>query len=288
MDLLDEESHRLLLWAVRLGEVGATPTEKELQQLAEPRGRVAGNIIEGLAGHDLDFAESAADALIRRGLLHADNNERLHATDLGKLVIAAMEFHPADSPLFEVLETDLRSSDVLGFARIVGRIATLHRPMIVDPYCDREQLEYVAAHTTVTRVLVSDRLSDDDLTEIAEFVDSIEGRNQRLRVRVAPASHIHDRHVISDDRVFMVSNLHYHNNVASTVITEPLDLSDSIRAHYRHVWKCAAKLAAYRPESGAKKKSAALEKPKVTLSTGSKKSVEAAKSSHKKSKKNKK
>src|SRR5690606_12725016 len=135
----------------------------------------------------------AVAALTRRGLIEEIVDERLVPTDLGRLVISAIGLHPEESPLFEVIETDLRSSDPLAFARVVGRIAALDRPMVVDPYCRRPQLEYLAAHTTVTRVLVSDRLSEDDLEELVDYVESIRSREHKPRLRVAPAEAIHAR-----------------------------------------------------------------------------------------------
>jgi hypothetical protein len=92
-------------------------------------------------------------------------DQRFAPTDLGRLVVNALGLHPEEAPLFEVLDTDLRSSDPLAFARVVGRIAALDRPLVVDPYCRRAQLEYLVTHTSVNKVLVSDRLSDEDVDD---------------------------------------------------------------------------------------------------------------------------
>jgi hypothetical protein len=50
MDLLDDESHRLLLWAVRLHEVGHVPTRREVRQVAEARGAAGRAVVTGLPG----------------------------------------------------------------------------------------------------------------------------------------------------------------------------------------------------------------------------------------------
>ncbi len=247
MDLLDEESHRLLLWTVRLHEVGGTPTRKQLRRLSEPRRPAALSVVSGLSGRDVDFAEGAITSLLRRGLIEAVADERLAPTDLGRMVINALGLHPEESPLFEVLDTDLRSSDPLAFARIVGRIASLDQPMVVDPYCRRDQLEYLVNHTAVSRVLVSDRLTDDDLDELVRLVGGIRNRATKLRLRVAPADSIHDRHVISGDRVLQVGATPSGVGAGTTVISEPVDLGVEVRRYYRSVWKRARKLARYRP-----------------------------------------
>ena len=133
MDLLDEESHRLLLWAVRLAEVGGSPTRKELRRYSEPRRPAALAVVSGLAGRQADFSEGAISSLVRRGLIEEVVDGRITPTEIGRMVVNALGLHPEDAPLFEVLDTDLRSSDPLAFARVVGRIAALDRPMVVDP-----------------------------------------------------------------------------------------------------------------------------------------------------------
>lgn len=256
MDLLDEESHRLLLWAVRLDEVGAATSRKELRRLAEPRRPAGSTVIAGLAGRPADFTEGPIASLTRRGLLRTAEDGGVAPTDLGRQVISSLGSHPEDAPLFEVLESDLRSSDPLAFARVVGRIAALDRPMVVDPYCRRPQLEYLVAHTTVTKVLVSDRLSATDLDDLSTFVRSLRRRDQRLRLRVAPADAVHDRHVIAGDRVLQVGGLAVATGGGSTILTEPVDLGAAAREYYRGVWKRARKLASYKPRSETSERAA--------------------------------
>lgn len=247
MDLLDEESHRLLLWAVRLNEAGGTPTRKELRQLAEPRREAGQSVVDGLSGRPTEFSESGVASLVRRGLIEDVVDERVMPTELGRSVVSALGLHPEESPLFEVIESDLRSSDPLAFARVVGRIAALDRPMVVDPYCRRPQLEYLVAHTSVTRVLVSDRLDEQELADLVAYVEGIERRDVKLRLRVAPAAAISDRHVIDGDRVLQVAGTAQTVGGGTTVISEPSDLGGAVRSYYRSVWKRATKLATYRP-----------------------------------------
>jgi hypothetical protein len=222
MELLDEESHRILLWAVRLHEVGHAPTRTELADLAEGRRPAGLATVTGLDGRHSEYQEDAIDSLLRRGL------------DQG-------------FPAFEVLDADLSSSDPLAFARIVGRVAALHRPMLVDPYCRRSELEYLAAHTSVTRVLVSDRLDDDELADLADMVESLRRREHKLRLRVASAEKIQDRCVVSGDRIIQVGGLPSTNGGGTSVISEPHDLGAYAREYYRTVWRTADRLATYRP-----------------------------------------
>lgn len=247
MDLLDEESHRLLLWAVRLFEVGVTPTIDELSRLAEPRRPVAPEITAALVGRPLDFSESSVESLLRRGLIQDRGDDRISPTDIGRGVVNALGIHPEEVPLFEILDSDLRTSDPLVFARVVSRVAALDRPMIVDPYCRRAQLEYLAHHTSMTRLLVSDRLDGDELDDIIAFVSSMVGRRNKLKVRVAPAAAIHDRHVIDGERVLQIAGLVQSDGAGATVVTEPFDLGNAARAYYRQVWKDSGKLVSYTP-----------------------------------------
>jgi len=247
MDLLDEESHRLLLWTVRLADVGGSPTRKQLRRLAEPRRPAALAVVSGLSGRDAHFSEGAITSLLRRKLVEELDGERVSPTELGRLVVNALGLHPEATPLFEVLEADLSSSDPLALARVVGRIASFDRPMVVDPYCRRPQLEYLVTHTTVDKVLISDRVSNDELDDMVEFVRSIRHRSTRLRIRVAPAAMVHDRHVIDGDRIVQVAALAPHVGGGTTVLAEPIDLGEDVRRYYRQVWKRSDKLASYRP-----------------------------------------
>lgn len=256
MDLLDEESHRLLLWAVRLFEVGVTPTGAELTRLAEPRRPIAAEITSALVGRTVDFSEGSLESLLRRGLVEDFGDGLIGPTDVGRAVVNALGIHPEDVPLFEILDADLRSSDPLVFARVVSRIASLDRPMIVDPYCRRAQVEYLAHHTNVTRLLVSDRLNGSELDDIVSFVSMIVGRRNKLRVRVAPAAAIHDRHVIDRDRVLQIAGLVQSDGLGTTVITEPYDLGSAVQAYYKRVWKDSTKLVEYRPGSTPLKQTA--------------------------------
>lgn len=247
MDLLDEESHRLLMWAVRLHEVGHAPTRKELRRLSESRQPAGLAVVMGLTGAETDYREGAIASLLRRGLLEPVGDDSVVPTELGRRVIDALGIHGDLLPMFEVLDVDLRSSDPLAFARVVGRIATLHRPMVVDPYCRRAELEYLSAHTSVSRVLISDRLDSDEVDDLVRFVRSIRRRDSKLRLRMAPGEELRDRYVVSNDRVLQIGGVPNPLGAGATVVCEPRDLGEQTRAYYRGVWKRAERLASYRP-----------------------------------------
>lgn len=246
MELLDEESHRVLLWAVRLHEVGHVPTPAELRALAEQRRPAGLAVVRGLSGQDPVFEEDATASLLRRGLLGVIGVDGVAPSELGRRVVDVLGLD-ARFPAFEVLDVDLSSSDPLAFARIVGRIAVLHHPMVVDPYCRRSELEYLCAHTSVTRVLVSDRLDEDEIDDLVDHVTSLRHRDHKLRLRVAPAEVLKDRCVVSAERILQVGGLPSSTSGGSSVVCEPHDLDVEIRAHYRDVWRRAERLAAYRP-----------------------------------------
>lgn len=246
MDLLDEESHRVLLWAVRLHEVGHAPSGAELRDLADGRRPAGLAVVTGLAGRDSAFEEPAIDSLFRRGLLQRTGPDGLAPTALGRRVVDALGVD-GGFPAFEVLDVDLGSSDPLAFARVVGRIASLHRPLLIDPYCRRSELEYLCAHTSVTRVLVSDRLDDDEVADLVDFVGTLRAREHKLRLRIASAEVVSDRCVLGDERVLHVGGLPSAGGAGATVICESHDLGDEARAYYRRAWRDAERLASYRP-----------------------------------------
>lgn len=249
MELLDDESHRLLLWLVRLDEVGHAAGAAELTRLAEPR-RSAGQELADRLGGGAPHTEGAVASLLRRGLAERLEGDRLVPTELGRRAVDAAGLHQP-LPAFEVIDADLRSGDPLVFARIVGRIAALDRPMVVDPYCRRAELEYLVAHTGVVKVLVSDRLPRPDLEALAAVVRMVRDRDRPLKVRVAPADELHDRCVVSADRLLQVGDVPPVSGPGrapgATVLTEPHDVADAVRDHYRRLWRRSDRLAAYRP-----------------------------------------
>lgn len=247
MDLLDEESHRLLLWAVRLQEVGHLASRRELRRVAEPRGSAQSSVVTALTGRDTEFREGAITSLIRRGLLEEIGDRDVAPTELGRSAVQVLELEGEAQPLFEVLDVDLRSGDPLAFARIVGRVASMHRPMVVDPYCRRAELEYLLVHTSVTRVLVSDRLAPDEVDELVDAVRSVRRREAKLRLRMGPAEELRDRCVISGDRVVQVGGLPHPSGAGTTVLVETNDLGAAACEHYRSIWRSAERLATYRP-----------------------------------------
>ena len=210
--------------------------------------------MSGLAGRNADFAEGAISSLMRRGLIEEVVDDRLAPTELGRLVVNALGLHPDDAPLFEVLDTDLRSSDPLAFARVVGRIAALDRPLVVDPYCRRPQLEY----------LVDPHLGEQGARERPaqrgrprrpgrlRRVDP--HRDTKLRLRVAPAEAIHDRHVINGDRVLQIGGTAHQIGGGTTVISEPVDLGEDVRRYYRHGVEAGRQLAVYRPDRASRER----------------------------------
>src|SRR5690606_32603463 len=138
-------------------------------------------------------------------------------------------------------------------ARVGGRSAGLARAVGGGPYLRRAGLGDPGAHPAVARVLVSDRLSEDDLEELVDYVESIRSREHKLRLRVAPAEAIHDRHVIDGDRVLQIGGTATTAGGGTTVLSEPVDLGGAARGYYRQVWKQARKLATYRPSKAPSK-----------------------------------
>ncbi|HNH38399.1 MAG TPA: hypothetical protein PK912_08130, partial [Microthrixaceae bacterium] len=106
------------------------------------------------------------------------------------------------------------------------------------------------AHTSVTRVLVSDRLDDGELAGLVEHVRSLGHRDLKLRIRVAAAEEIQDRCVVSRDRVLQVGGLPSAVGGGASVISEPHDLGEQTREHYRAVWRSATRLVSHRPRRG--------------------------------------
>lgn len=240
----------MLVWAVRLDEVGHVPTRRELRMVAEPRRRPGDRVVTALSGQDAEFSEGAITSLIRRGLLREVDDRGVGPTELGRRAVAAAELDGGLPALFEVIDADLRSGDPLAFARVVGRIAALHRPMVVDPYCGRAELEYLAAHTSVSRVLVSDRLGEDELADLVDAVRSIRTRDVKLRLRVGPAAELRDRCVVGE-RILQVGGLPGVGGGGATVLVEVYDAADAVREHYGRLWRSAERLAVYKPSRGS-------------------------------------
>ena len=91
---------------------------------------------------------------------------------------------------------------------------------------------------------------------LARMPKPLRSRDTQLRLRMAPAAAVHDRHVIDGDRVLQIGGTAHPVGGGTTVVSEPVDLGEDVRRYYRMVWKSASRLANYKPGGRATKHAA--------------------------------
>ena len=190
-------------------------------------------------------AETFIEHLIRLQWLDSDERGGLGVTPLGRALLRSVSIDDQDSDLLDVVVLD--ANNELAYPIFVKKLAEAGDALLVDPYLRIEQLLTVKAYTTVSRVLISARVKQEDRAAMAVLVNV--GGDYDLEIRVADVGVLHDRLIISDDQVLTIgTSINTIGRQHPTVLTPLPDLAaDTFREHAEKWWEEAALLAAYPP-----------------------------------------
>lgn len=190
-------------------------------------------------------AESFIDHLVRLEWLDQDERKSLGVTPLGRALMRSAEYDESDS---EALEVEvLNSNDEMAYPSFVRRLAEMGDALLIDPYLRLEQLLVVKAYTTVSRVLISARIKQEERAAMAVLVSS--GGDHEIELRVAGNGVLHDRMIVGRDSVLTIgTSINTIGRQHPTVLTPlPEVAADVFREHAEGWWDEADFLAAYPP-----------------------------------------
>lgn len=188
--------------------------------------------------------ESFLDSLIRLGWLcrAATATNRLLITDLGRALLRAEKAEEADAADVLILSRD----DPLAYATLIGAIAELDRPLIVDPYLKAEHLVDLIEYTSADRFLVGPKVGVGPSATMQMLVDAPSPRRHELRE--AAAGELHDRYIVSTDAVYSIGTSMNGVKKTGTLLMPLPDIAAStIRTAMEGVWDGATTLAKSQP-----------------------------------------
>lgn len=247
MDLTTRDVHRSLGYLIALDRHGYQPTARELNAYADQPDRrparrenflvttfalAASTIARQFMEREVEPAEDMAAHFVR---LHwADSvGDRLYVSPLGRALHEALEEQSLEPDT--VLDVVLESTDATALARVVGRIGQSGSALLVEPYFRLDHLMTIIEYTEVTRVLASERTTENDRKTLKLGVEKLV-LGRQFEVRVA-SREVHDRYVIPDrGRVqFIGASLNSLGQVATAMGTVN-DGADEIRRLYESIW----------------------------------------------------
>lgn len=186
-------------------------------------------------------AEKFADHLIRLGWVERDSHGGLALTPLGRSLLRSAEASENESGAYDVVVLD--ANNELSYPILVQKLAEVGDAILIDPYLRVDQLLAVRAYTTVSRVLVSNQLSQEDRIAMAVLVEN--STDQLLELRMADRGVLHDRMVLGERHAFTIgTSINTVGKQHPTVLTPlPEVAADAMRRHAHKWWNDAKVIA---------------------------------------------
>lgn len=187
-------------------------------------------------------AEDHLDHLIRLRWLEESGTEGLQLTRLGQALLRTAEADVEGTGTADVVV--LGADNELSYPTLVSRMAEAHGGMVIDPYVRAEQVLAVLTYTTISRVLLSEKLQQADRAAVATLVSSFQSEHH-FEVRVAPKHLLHDRYVICDEFVNTIgTSLNTVGKQHATVLSSlPALAAEGVRDQSEKWWTASTLLA---------------------------------------------
>lgn len=254
MDLVDEDTHRMLSYIGRMRAGGHKLTINEFDEFAKRPGRkqrrrfspaqVAMRTIAGII-EGTEYIESPHDWFIRLNWAQLDNPEDsdsgIRLTSLGHTLLRDLDTPPPPMPDESSSELVLDPNDPLSYAHLIGRINSIgDNVLLVDPYFRTDQLGDILPGN-VTRVLTSHKISRN---EIERLRLGLRNTTEDARPEIRAQNDLHDRFAISESgRVIAIGT---SLNSAGKNFSMVMPLSDvsaaSIKSTHEDLWQSADKI----------------------------------------------
>ncbi|MFD7653280.1 hypothetical protein ACFV4N_04805 [Actinosynnema sp. NPDC059797] len=194
--------------------------------------------------------ETFIEHLLRLEWIDKDERGGIGVTPLGRALLRSAEYsNENEDEALEVVVLD--SHNELAYPTFVRRLAEMGDALVIDPYLRLEQLLTIKAYTTVSRILISARVKQEERAAMAVLINS--GSDHEIEIRVAANGVLHDRIVAGRDAVLTIgTSINTIGMQHPTVLTPlPQVAADAFRDHAEQWWDDAEFLAAYPPYEDA-------------------------------------
>lgn len=186
-------------------------------------------------------AETFVDHLVRLGWAEKDDHDGLSLTPLARALLRTADATEGESDTYDVVMLDAEND--LSYPILVQKLAEAGDAILIDPYLRVDQLLAVRAYTTISRVLVSNQLKQEDRAAMGVLVETSTGR--ALELRMAERGVLHDRMVLGEKYAFTIgTSMNTIGKQHPTVLTPlPEAAADAMRGHADSWWEGATVIA---------------------------------------------
>lgn len=264
MDLIDEDTHRLLAYVDAARSGGHLLTRKQFDAFAnQPDRQQMYSLIRAAAIgidklHSPRWLESATAWFERLGWVTRTIGtvETVQLTSLGRALLKHL-----DSPRLArlddgTIEVFLDPDDPMSYVRLVGALVDLGEDvLLIDPYVRFPELNDLVG-SSVCRILTTRKTGTQAILQL-QLALGVIPPEQRPEIRIT--SGLHDRFAISQEgRVIALgSSVGSSRKNIGAVVELHAQASDAIRAAHEKLWKEAEELAPRPPANGSQSASAA-------------------------------
>jgi hypothetical protein len=250
MDLVDEDTHRLLAYVDAVRSRGHRLTRAEFNEFANRpyrRQRTTGLVTIARMQSDItervSWREPANAWFERLGWLTNDSQDGdgVMLTSLGMALLRHLEAPSPVAPEDSAIEIFLDPDDPMSYVRLIGTLSSLGEGvLLIDPYFRFAQLEDVMG-SSVSRILTSRKIGAKSVAQL-ELALGVLPTDERPEIRVV--ADLHDRFAISDEGrvVALGSSIGSSRKNIGAVVEFHDEAGHAIRVAHETLWSDATVL----------------------------------------------
>lgn len=243
MEIVDENTHRVLAYLEALNRHGVKPSRAQLDSFAEqPQRRVTrssgiaslGSIRDMVVGEVVD-KEKYSTFLARVGWVDGESGVVL--TALGRALLKGLNSPALDESASDLFEIVLNPENPFAYAQALQGLGSTGPALLVEPYFRLDQLMAISELENIDRVLMSPKVNAQDRNLLATGLAALP-ESRSLLVRFV--DDLHDRYLIphGDEAVLMLgSSLGGVGKKVSTLTTLGAVASQALREAHESLWQ---------------------------------------------------
>lgn len=248
MDIVSEETHRVLAYLDALNRHGVRPDRQWIDEFAEEPDQLvervgglgsirAATLIAMSLGERIVAQETFTDYMARLGWVTIDSRH-IELSNMGRALLNALNA-PAIEETADVFEIVLDPADPFAYAQALGLMSSVKNALLVEPYFRLDQLMDVAPFDNITRVLLGSRLKPREYDVLATGLAALPS-GRKLEIR--KVRDLHDRYLIPAEagHVLMLgASLGGIGKKVSTMTTLGEVASRALREAHEELWRGA-------------------------------------------------
>ena len=247
MEIVDEETHRVLAYVDALNRQGVTPRRSLVDEFGDAPerimtrrgGLVAVAAIQAMAmsvNGTLAAGERYTAYLERLGWVVCSGSDAVTITQVGRGLLKALNAPSLEADSGSIVEVVLDPENPFAYTRAMNSLTTVEDALLVEPYFRVDQLEDVAQLSNITRVMLGPGVKPSERKVLAFGLAALDpGRSLEVRA----ATNLHDRYLVprGGGTVLMLgASLGAIGKKVSTITPVGPEASEALRALHEELW----------------------------------------------------